>query len=351
MSLSRNARPPNLARGLIRSILPLASILLFQGGFAVAVMYLGEATGGGSRLLPYVALVESISAFLFLTSYAIHLVLRRKKIEAAAASPLDSALPTGRGYIEASWMAFASSLGSAAREEAARREAASKEELEAFLSTVHALKTPATALSLMAERSERDGKPIQNAELRAEIEELDRVLDRAIGRLRLDDFEKGTRIGEISAAEAIRASIKKHRRILIARRIQIAIDGDFSAMCDRYWLSFILDQLVSNASKYAASRIDIRLSTQGRAGMIEISDDGPGLDEEDELRVFGKSASGSAGLRSGELTPASSGYGLYLASEAAKRLGILIGFEKADGAKAFLRLPAALSRLDDLSTM
>ena len=342
------------ARGLIRSLFPLAALLAFEAAFALAVMLLDR----NNRALPsnaaYVALVEGLVIALALFIAIVRGLKTRGEIAKAALSPLDSVLPPTRTYEAGLWKELLVGARAQATREAAERAAHSTSELEAFLATVHALKTPATALTLMADRAAREGLPLEPGELRLEIEELDRILDRAIGTMRLEDFERGSRIAAVDAAEAARASLRKHRRILIARKLGVSVEGSFMAATDPWWLAFILDQLLSNAAKYASSRLEIRLSASGRKGLIEIADDGPGLDEEDESRAFFRSATGSA-AGAAELGPSSSGYGLHLAREASLRLGADLGIGPRPGGEkgslASLRLPLAAGAEDKLTPM
>lgn len=332
--------------GLARALLLLGLVLAVEGSFAIGIMILDRSNRGLPSNVGYVALIEGCIVLACLGFYAARAIRERRDLAKAMAAPLDSLLPEAPGYEPSLWKELLVEARRAAREGAAARDRKAKEDLESFLATVHALKTPATALALMADRAERDGEPLPAADLRLEIDELDRILDRAIGRLRLDDFEQGTRMAGIQAEEAVRASVRKHRRILIARNVSVDIGGSFVAECDLYWVSFILDQLISNAAKYASSRITIDLKTDGRRGLIAICDDGPGFSEEDRLRVFGRSASGSAGL-SDDRGPASSGYGLHLAREAAARLGASLYFEPGPGTVATLELPLALGPFAD----
>jgi signal transduction histidine kinase len=339
-------------RSLAGYLAPAALALAFPGGFALAVMLLDRA----NRSLPsnalYVLCIESAFAAIVLFALGARSLAIRRRLARAMGSPLDAVLPAaGRGP-EGAWKAFAEALRAEAARELARRDAEAKAELEAFLASVHALKTPATALSLMAQRSIEGGMPMPAEETRLEIDELVRVLDRALGRLRLDDFEYGSRIGRLEAGEALRESVKRHKRLLISRGISVEIGGWVEAETDPAWLGFILDQLLSNAAKYASSRISGRVGIEGGRCSIRLSDDGPGLDAEDGLRAFGKSASGSAARRDRpESGPASSGYGLYLAGEAAHRLGLSleIGAGPEGGAEARLGLPLAEGVLDKLT--
>jgi len=245
------------------------------------------------------------------------------------------------------WRDFAERMRLEANGEVAARDEKARLELGSFLDTVHALKTPATALSLMAERAQKRNEALRPDEVRLELDELNLIVDRAIGRQRLADFERGSRVGRIDCGELVRAGVKKLRRLFMARGIAVSVEGELELTSDGEWVSFILGELLSNAAKYARSAARVELFRDGEEGRIEVSDDGPGLDEEDGAWAFGRSSSGAAGrlgAAAGESLPASSGYGLYLAREASRRIGakLDIGKSSAGGAKARLCLPLSI---------
>jgi signal transduction histidine kinase len=342
----RRARLPGGFAGFGTSLSPLAFVLVFQGGFAVAVMALERRSGTPPELL-YVAIVELfVAAFAVGVAFA-RLARRRREIVDAIAAPLDSAAPPARGASDAMWRG----LVEACRAEAARRgalaESAARNELDCFLESVHELKNPATALSLMAERAEAVGEMPPLSDLRLEIDELGRAIDRALARLRLVDFEKGSRFSRFDAGALARSALRRHRRLFIASGIAAEVAGSFELESDPDWVAFILDQLLSNAAKHASSRVLVELATSAdespsrRRGMIDVIDDGPGFDPDEALRAFGRSASGPLrGLAAGCAAPASSGYGLYLARETALRLGASLAIASGEGGR--LRLTFAL---------
>ncbi len=341
-----------------RALGPAALALLSQGGFAVAVMALDRA----NRVLPsnlgYVILVESLLAASILTLFAVRLARLRRGVRAALASPLNAESPRGLpGGLDESWRRLYEATKDAARAELAAKDARSAADLDDFLESVHALKTPLTALSLMADRAEASGGSLRAADLRLELDQMSLQLDRAMARLRLVDFEKGSRIRAFGAAELARASLRRHRRLFIARSISAEVSGDFSAESDPDWIAFILDQLVSNAAKHAASRVVIEIAAaSGRApsggsestGRIEVVDDGPGFDPEEAARAFGRSA---AGGRRGGSGPSASGYGLYLAREAALRLGARLEIAGGPGGRVRLSIGLSPRPFRDLTAM
>jgi signal transduction histidine kinase len=340
-----------LARArLARTLLPAAAALGFAGLFPIAVTAL--APDYVSRNVGYLLLVELVFASLCLLGLGLAQLRRSCEAEAAASDPLGAALPRPRSASDEAWRALLVAARRAAARESAERESRGAGELDEFLSSVHAIKTPATALSLMAERAQRDGR-LDTAELRLEIDELGRAIDRSLARLRLLDFEKGSRMSRFDAATLARESVRRHRRLFIARSVSARIEGSFEADSDPDWLSFILDQLVSNAAKHASSSVLVELSVDrsGPAllGVFEVSDDGPGFGPEDASRAFGRSAAGSG--RAAASGPSPSGYGLYLAREAALRLGARVELAAGEGARLRLTLPLSPGPFGDLTPM
>jgi signal transduction histidine kinase len=331
-----------------RELLPAALALLFQGGFAVAVMALDRANRGLESNLGYVIAVELASLAAFLGAIAFARARTRRELAAAIERPLEAGLPPARLASDESWRELLAATRAAAARELALREASARSELDAFLAEVHALKTPATALSLMAERAFRTGEPMPADGARLEVDELDRILDRALARLRLLDFDKGSRFRRFDAAALVKSSLRKHRRLFIARGLSCEVVGCLEADSDPDWVAFILDQLLSNAAKHASSRASVELGASGAAAWIEVADDGPGFGPEEALRAFSRSA---AGIAAAEGLPSSSGYGLYLAKEAARRLGASLEIMPGEGARIRLSLPFSPGPFGELSRM
>lgn len=350
-------RPSPSRPRLAAALLPAAAALGFAGLFPVAVAAL--APDYVSRNVGYILLVELVFAAVCLLGLGIAQLRRAGEAEAASADPLGGSLPRRRSAADETWIGLLVAARRAAARESAERESEGERALDEFLSSVHAIKTPATALSLMAERAQREGRPLETSELRLEVDELGRAIDRSLARLRLLDFEKGSRMGRFDAAALAREAVRRHRRLFIARSVSARIEGGFEADSDPDWIAFILDQLVSNAAKHASSSVLVELSVDrsGRSpiGVVEVSDDGPGFGAEEALRAFGKSAAGPAAplaARGADAEgPAPSGYGLYLAKEAAARLGASLELAEGDGARLRLALPLAPGPFGELTRM
>ena len=88
------------------------------------------------------------------------------------------------------------------------------------------------------------------------------------------------------------------------------------ALTDEKWLSFILEQLLSNAVKYTPEGGTVMIAAD-RYRRISVTDTGIGIAPEDLPRIFEKGYTGYNGRLDKKLT----GIGLYLCRQAADRLG------------------------------
>jgi len=83
--------------------------------------------------------------------------------------------------------------------------------------------------------------------------------------------------------------VREHRLEMLARAIGVDVRGEAVTLrADREQLRVVLDNLVSNAIKYAprGSRVRIIVALVGGMVQIDVEDDGPGIAIEDQERVF-----------------------------------------------------------------
>ncbi|MFC7539123.1 ATP-binding protein [Siccirubricoccus deserti] len=98
----------------------------------------------------------------------------------------------------------------------------------------------------------------------------------------------------------------------------------------------MLGNLIENACKWAAYRIEIRLGAEGRMAVLEVEDDGPGL-------PAGQEPATGRGVRLDESVPGT-GLGLAIVDDLARLHGgrlVLAPGTRLGGLRARLELPAA----------
>jgi signal transduction histidine kinase len=115
------------------------------------------------------------------------------------------------------------------------------------------------------------------------------------------------------------------------RRIEVGGDHNVIARVSRGTVGQVLDVLLENALEHGRGTIRVDVTRDGRAAVISVADDGPGVPEADRERIFERGAS-----RAGR-----TGIGLHLARTLAEGDGGAIRVSSAGASRFELRLPAA----------
>lgn len=206
-------------------------------------------------------------------------------------------------------------------------EAEQKDYREYIESWVHEIKAPITGISLMCE-NHRDEI---TKRISQENQKIENYVDMALYYARSEEVYKDYVIQETDLGEIAREVLAKNKHYLIQNGIQAEIDCRHRAFTDKKWISFILNQVVLNATKYKAeSNACIRIETQkyGHGVRLVVSDNGIGIKKEELGRIFEKGFTGS----NGRTHERSTGMGLYLCKKLCGRLGIDISARSREGA-------------------
>ncbi|WP_125568862.1 sensor histidine kinase [Companilactobacillus insicii] len=190
-------------------------------------------------------------------------------------------------------------------------------------SWVHDIKVPLAALKL-SQDSELDKALIDE-----EIDQIDYLVDQALYFARLNNFSNDYLIQEQDLNNIVKSAIRTNKRLFISKRIGINIDvTDEKVLTDEKWLSFILNQIITNSLKYTDQGGKIEIFTTNSNNNIElhIKDNGVGIADKDISRVFNKGFTGDNGRKSGSR---STGIGLYLVKKMIDKLGHKIEIKSA----------------------
>lgn len=219
------------------------------------------------------------------------------------------------------------------------------ESQKAFVAdAAHELRTPLTAVQLqiqLAERAQTD------AERKAAFVQLKRGQSRAAHLvqqlLTLARQEPGVappRHSAVDLAELLRLVVAEYAALAADRNIGLGISREAraSAQGDFDALRIMLGNLVDNAIRYspAGGAVDVALHLRGGDAVIEISDTGPGIPEEERTRVFDRFYRREATHVSG------SGLGLAIVQSIADRHRASIRLENrvpGPGLRATITLP------------
>jgi signal transduction histidine kinase len=127
------------------------------------------------------------------------------------------------------------------------------------------------------------------------------------------------------------------------KSIRLNVDSSVAvppAWTDRVAFASVFDNLLSNAIKYSKPGTQVWIRVRGEKGGVvcEVTDEGPGMDEKDQARLFQKGARLTPKPTGGE---SSTGYGLAVAKELMEKLRGDIWCESTlgQGSSFFIRLP------------
>ena len=250
------------------------------------------------------------------------------RLREAGAALLDQ-LPSMRTAEGADCAAIIATL----RRELARRETenqAQRRELTAYYTAwVHQIKTPIAAMQLTLQGQDDPAA----RRLRAELGRVEQYVDMALTYLRLEEGGSDYVIRTCAVDDVVRAAVRRFAGEFIDRRIALDYTPvEWETVTDGKWLTFVVEQLLSNALKYTGQDGTIRIYREGDD--LCIRDSGMGIAPEDLPRVFDMGYTG----QNGRLDRRSSGIGLYLCRRICRNLRHEIRIESAPGAGTTVRL-------------
>ena len=198
----------------------------------------------------------------------------------------------------------------------------------------HQIKTPISALNLMFQVLEvyPDEGGIETKELKQELFKVDFYVDAVLQYLRLEDMSSDFKFDYYNLDSIVKQSVKKYATQFIYRKIKMELGNlDTLVLTDEKWISFVIEQLLSNAIKYTKSdgtvKIYLKETFNRNDKILVIEDTGIGISEEDLPRIFERGFTGY----NGRLDKKSTGIGLYLCKKATNKLSHKISIESRYG--------------------
>lgn len=216
----------------------------------------------------------------------------------------------------------------------------------------HELRSPLTALRgelELATRRDRDPEEYRRviASALEEVERLSRTAEDLLTLARSDAGVIQPHLRSMDLSDSARRIVEAFRAVaemkgvelvLAARRAFVLADPD---LVDR-----MLRNLVENAIKFTppGGRVAVSSASEDRAGVLEVTDTGPGIPEEDLERIFERfHRVGSS--RTPDRGGGGTGLGLAIARTIAELLGgqLSVKNREAGGTRFFARFPPAVS--------
>jgi signal transduction histidine kinase len=186
---------------------------------------------------------------------------------------------------------------------------------------VHQIKTPIASMHLILQKEDSE----DSRRLRAELFRVEQYVQMVLCFLRLDSDFTDYVIKEYRVDDIIRPAVRRLAPQFIMKKLSLEYEQtDEVALTDEKWLSFVVEQVLSNAVKYtSAGSISIKCD----GDRLVISDTGIGIAAEDLPRIFDKGYTGF----NGRADRKASGIGLYLCRRICDNLGHSIKAESVPG--------------------
>ena len=179
------------------------------------------------------------------------------------------------------------------------------------------VKAPLSASLLMVQKIEDGGLRYS---LQEQLERINMQLNSALLGCKVQGSLFDIQVKPVSLLECVRASVHNNQFFLIKNHFAIKIDvEDVKIYTDKGWFVYILDQLLSNAVKYAVQPASLKLWSvkEEESVCLFVEDHGEGIRAEDIRRIFEKGYTGSS-HHNGRYQ--STGMGLYMTAKIAERL-------------------------------
>ena len=155
---------------------------------------------------------------------------------------------------------------------------------------------------------------------------MQQYVSMALNFLRLGEGISDFVFREYPLDDILRTAIHAYAGQFIRAKVHLDFTPTNTAvLTDEKWLEFVMEQLLSNALKYAPGGT-VSIYLEGPEQLV-IADDGIGIAPEDLPRIFEKGFTGLNGRRTRKTT----GIGLYLCHEILTRLGHTITITSKPG--------------------
>lgn len=270
---------------------------------------------------------------LFVPGY-FQFLRRHRELRGLLAQIRDKSLPLPppRGLLEEDYQALLRSLASERAALALETRNRVQDMTDYYTLWAHQIKTPIAAMGLLLQEEPRP-------ELEGELLKIEQYVEMVLGYLRLGSDSTDYVFRECDLDALLRRSVRKYARLFILKKISLDFrETGKTVLSDGKWLSFVIEQLLSNAIKYTPEGGRVRIYGDGET--LVVADSGIGIRPEDLPRVFEKGFTGFNGREDKKST----GIGLYLCRQVMERLNHDISVASRPGEGTLVRLDLSRRR-------
>ncbi|MEA4823220.1 MAG: sensor histidine kinase [Clostridiaceae bacterium] len=252
---------------------------------------------------------------------------RHRALECVAAHVRSSSdgLPEPESLVEEDYQRLLGLLWDDRAEVISHADMADTERRDAFTLWAHQIKTPIAAMRLLLQ-SGGDADALSE-----QLFFIEQYADMALVSLRSETMAGDLLMRRYAMGRLVRDAAKKFARSFYLRGLTLilAVPEGLDVLTDEKWMTFVVEQLLSNAVKYTPSggKVTIAGDILGERPRLRVTDTGIGIREEDLPRIFERGFTGYNGRADKKAT----GLGLYLCARIARSMGVEIGIDSVPG--------------------
>ena len=184
--------------------------------------------------------------------------------------------------------------------------------IEYYTVWAHQIKTPIASMRLRLQNEDS----ALSRKLNADLHRIEQYVEMVLTFLRLNSDSTDYVFKEYNLDGIVKTAVKKFSSDFIDRKLSLVYEPlNTTVVTDEKWLSFVIEQVLSNALKYTPSG-SIKISLVGEK-TLRIEDTGIGIAAEDLPRIFENGYTGY----NGRTDRKASGIGLYLCKRICTNLG------------------------------
>lgn len=237
------------------------------------------------------------------------------------AALLLSLVPEPQNLEEAAYRELMMELDEDRRTAASALDARLRESVDYYTMWVHQIKTPISAMRLILQDDESE----RGRALGAELFRVERYVELVLSYLRLGGGSSDYVIRQVDVDGVLRQAARKYAPLFIRGKVSLELrETGLQVLSDEKWLQLVVEQVLSNAVKYAPGG---HVTVWSEGERLLIRDDGVGIAAEDLPRIFERGFTGY----NGRMDKRATGIGLYLSREICRKLGHTITVESELG--------------------
>ena len=260
-----------------------------------------------------VGLCSILSIFLCYTDYKKAKKKHEKLLELQSLSAeLIQAFPVAESIAEQDYQKLVQLLCEAQAVLVTKMNGSYTDMIEYYTIWAHQIKTPIASMRLHLQNEDTD----VSRQLSEDLQRVEQYVEMVLAFLCLDTESTDYVIKEQNLDEIVRGAVKKFSTSFIRKKLRLIYEPlNISVITDEKWLSFVVEQVLSNALKYTREgSITIYPETPKK---LCIKDTGIGIAPEDLPRIFENGYTGY----NGRADKKASGIGMYLCKRICDKLG------------------------------